>query len=432
MLDPRFRQIFSGIGQLPQTPMPGMQPAPSPTTMTGAELDPISGMPISLRRSAPNGPMDENPWNDAPPAPNNNPDDPAYRAFVDLVNNFPTRKEPSTLRKIGASIAAFSGNPEIVDNALYPGYNRDVTDWKNKVSATGQLANIEAGRDSRAIREEYNALMAQIRRDDLERKKTEGERRGDQADRRLDQRDEELDIKRGQLDLRRETANGAQGIRVNQRTGQTYLWYKDGTIKNLDQQDLSFEHRQKLAQAGRLELLDLQQQFTRERDATQHEYDLEEILKRVEARAGGNTSEADKAKGKINRAGEYARAHPEVADWIEVDPDTGFIEMRPRGIWRDRARDAEIISDFNKYIDQGSNPGTGAVPGNNTSSVKPGSRFARPPAAAKPGARTPAKTPTMSEADIRKEAIRQLQEGKAPVTEPNIAAAIKQLRAKGM
>jgi len=385
-MDSRFRNVFSGIGQvgdqsLYRMPQVGMPPTPSPTTRTGAEIDPISGLPMDVARRAPNTPMDENPWNDGPPPPNNNPEDKAYKAFMDLVNNFPVRKEPSTLRKIGASIAALSGNADTVEHALYPRYDRDVADWKQKAGVSGNLAQIEASRNSAVIRDEYNHLTNSWRLLESERKADADKKKGEQGDRRLDQGDRRLDIQQGTLDLKKKLGEGAKGIRVNQSTGQTYLWYADGHIETIDQQDLSFAQRQKLAQAGKLELLDLQQAFTRERDETKHEYTLDEIAERAASRVGNNQTEADKIKGKLRRAGEYARAHPEVADWIEADPDTGFIEMKPRGLFRDKAKDADQIAAFNKYIDPGVEAGTGAVPGNNTGSVTPGapgaSRFNR-------------------------------------------------------
>jgi hypothetical protein len=368
MLDSRFRNVFSGIGQLA-----GMPPTPSPTTQTGAELDPM-GVPIELRRSE----TGDNPFGNAPPPPNNDPEDRAYKAFLDLVNNFPVRKEPSTLRKIGASVAALSGNPDTVEHALYPTYEREVSDWKQKAGVTGNLAQIEAGRNSAAIRDEYNRLTNEWRLLESKRKSDEGEGRLEQGNRRLEQGDRRLDIQAGALDLRKKVGEGAKGIRVNQNTGQTYLWYGDGHIETIDQQDLSFAQRQKLAQAGKLEILDLQQGFTRERDATQHEYTLEEIAERL-SQKDGNASETQLKQRKLNRAGEWARTHPQAADWIEIDPDNGLIQIiPPKSYFRDKSKDAEIIADFNKYIDEKEVPTKvpGAIPGNNTGSIG-GSRFNR-------------------------------------------------------
>lgn len=401
-MDSRFRSMFSSLGQLPSSTGPYNPGNPGQPTL----------------------PEMQNPNPEQPPMQEGNGvEDRAYKQFLDLVNNFPVRKEPSTLRKIGASVAALSGKPDTVENALYPGYDREVNDWENKAKVSGNLAQIEGSRNSAAIRDDYNRLTNEWRLVESKRKGEADEKRGEQGDRRLDQRDEELDIKRGQLDLRKEANEGAQGIRVNQRTGKTYLWYKDGRTKELDQNDLSFEHRQKLAQAGKIELLDLQNAFTRERDETKHEYTLDEIAERL-SKKGENTSDTQLKQRKLNRAGEWARTHPQASSWIEVDPDTGFMELKPTGIWRDRAKDADLIKDFNTYIDEKEveTKVPGAIPGNNTGSVKPGSRF--------PSKNPAAPAQKMKDADIRAEAIKQLQ-GKAPVTEPNIAEAIKQLRAQG-
>lgn len=357
-MDSRFRSLFSSLAD-PRTTGPYNMGNPGQPTLPEVQVSPMEAPNPMRERSAPI-------------------EDRAYQQFIDLVNNFPVRKEPSMLRKIGAGISALSGNPETVEGALYPGYNREVQDWENKAKVSGNLAQIEGSRNSAAIRDDYNRLTNEWRLLESKRKAEEGEGRLEQGSRRLDQGDRRLDIQQGALDLKKKIGEGAKGIRVNQNTGETYLWYPDGHIETIDQKDLSFAQRQKLAQAGRLELLDLQQAFTKERDETKHEYTLDEIAERL-SKKGESTSETQLKQRKLNRAGEWARTHPQAAEWIEIDPDTGFMELKPRGVWRDRAKDAELIADFNKYIDEKEveTKIPGAIPGENKGNIRPGGRFNR-------------------------------------------------------
>jgi len=186
------------------------------------------------------------------------PDNKASNNLMDLITNMPQREEPGIGRKVLASIAGLTGDPNRVENMLYQPYLRELEDWNARVGPSIQAANFErqGNVNERML---ANQIVSQEQRDrtlerQIGRDKTlekQGQARIDQSEKRIKQADTRLEIAEAT----------AKGGTID--WGSNQIVYKDGTVKKIDADLFTAQEKEALKQKYALERIETQGEQTR-------------------------------------------------------------------------------------------------------------------------------------------------------------------------
>lgn len=311
----------------------------------------------------------------------------ANTRFLDLLDQFPRRREPSTLRRIGASLAAI-GDRETGEKILYPGYDREMQDWKEQANVYGQAASLERMNNSTISQDEYRKLTDRFRID-AERQRNEDR----DEDRKIRQQNADTGRFRAENQARAQSAALDKTTKViTDRAGNMWALNGRNEISELPIESLSFEDKLRLQQEGRLTIVDDQQEAQKELARLRHEQELKEIERRAELKTDTSTqSESDKRKGVLRRAEEFIRNNPGLKDWVIIEGDKVDIKapFTIPVLGRDTSRDNETLEMIRKYID----PDYKGPASSTEGTIKPSSTTTPKPAAAKPATTSKAATP---------------------------------------
>jgi|SRR6187431_1827602 len=269
-------------------------------------------------------------------------------------------------------------------------YENAMEEWKTTTSGFKDAASLEETQNKQGFDEWYK--QEQI-------KSLSGYRTGtlDSRNRGLDIRDEYNDAR---LEIMRQAAQGLFKIEYNRTTGQAVKAMKDGTLVPVDPKvlrGLTFEQQEMLESMGALSIVD-----ARGRNAeslaeinARHAKELADARNKnaidvANIRSDGRPqTAADLKVQNQNRAGEFQRLHPEWADWVQQDESTQGFRIVPPSSMFNRPKPEDVVkatNAFNEYLRTGGDTaGPGAVPGDNSGSVTPGSGpTVNPPAGPRP------------------------------------------------
>lgn len=103
-----------------------------------------------------------------------------------LLDEYPRREDPGIVRRILGGVASLSQNPAMVEHALYPGYQRELSDWKERLSPAIQSAALE--RANNATERQVAAMIGSYENAGLNRERLEARDAQIAADRAEDNR----------------------------------------------------------------------------------------------------------------------------------------------------------------------------------------------------------------------------------------------------
>jgi hypothetical protein len=263
------------------------------------------------------------------------PNNEASERFTRMVDEYPSYEEPSTLRKIGASLIGLGrkDTPAMQEAFLNRDYLRKVDDWKNQISPAMQAANLERYANANERQTAY-----QMATQELNERKLEQKTENDAANR---------DIRQQRADVYEWKAKhpGAKVVKVPGRN--IYLvdpisgeFYDTG----IDSGEMS--------ESTRIE--------------TEHNNRMKEIGARgSEARKTRSTPSGGSSGGgrsvlptqtkvdQYNRARELANTRPSLAKYIHLgDPGTNdFTVDSPKDNWfGGNGMSQEMYDEINRYI----------------------------------------------------------------------------------
>jgi hypothetical protein len=341
--------------------------------------------------------------------------------FLESINQMPERKDYK--RGIWGNIAtgligAFQGGAE--GRAFHDRpYTNDLSDWKLKNDALASAAGQERMANS-------SADISEIRAGDLARKIAADKARDENAD-------AERALKAKQIELQGELANGGTLIH-DEISGNTFILTRRGELRPTDIKAVSEAEKIRLATEGRLKIVKTQGEIDKEVAAVTRTVNTNSTTTTNDPSKGG-ISQAEDLQGQFNRAQELYTTDGEARPYIklgetgtnrfDIDPNTPPAILQRI---RDKIYGSAIRADD---ISLGGAPVTTTRSSTSTSTrgtpattpaqpVPPASRFGGPGR----GGAAPAN------AGLRQQAIDALTRQGAPVTEANIAEAMKQLGGK--
>lgn len=99
------------------------------------------------------------------------PEHTASDRFNSILDSAPTRRDPGTVRKIGAALAGFGGmSPQDIDASLYAPYHREMADWKTKLAPAQQGAQLERQNNINERTMAYQTISAKLKQEADEHK----------------------------------------------------------------------------------------------------------------------------------------------------------------------------------------------------------------------------------------------------------------------
>ena len=307
--------------------------------------------------------------------------------FLEFLDKYPEKpKSPGLMGNIAGAFASFVPNatPDDVDKSRFGGYYRQRDEWKERAGVMGQAAQLERANNQTDSLDEY--------RQDTIREREETRRARSEAateDRKIKQQNADTAARRAEIQA---AALEGGTIVHDSVTGRSQLLNKKGQLKDVDLKALTFEQQVALRTAGQLIIANDSQGAARELAALKQKYDLEKIEADKKAKLETDAANArnkqdnpesgasEKAKLQI-RIQQYVREHPTHSDWLEENETSGAVTMSPKIHWWDsesvKAEKQKAIKGFNEFVRgaAAASPGDTVIPGGNTGSVAPGSRF---------------------------------------------------------
>lgn len=272
--------------------------------------------------------------------------------FDEMLNQFPVRENPSKLRKFGAVIAGMgSDNPmETSDRFANHHYYNALKDYTTKLPFFQR-----ASENERAFNKQIMDQWVSDRKlNETERQNKERIRVQDETQSRLELRDKQtnetnqrkLEVANKRASTYADVARGGQ--LVMDRSGKTWIVYKDGQKREVDIDQFSPAELEELRQEGRESLEDKRSQNTIKEIDARGENTLEAIDKRIGGQkevithrtlSGVNSgltgekpiSETQKKQQYTNNARKVISLRPEWKDYIVFDKNNNFDRINPRG-----------------------------------------------------------------------------------------------------
>jgi len=269
--------------------------------------------------------------------------------LTSMIDTMPQRPNPGMGRKILASIAGLTGDPNRVEHTLFGDYNRQLGDWKEKLVPTLQAANFErAGNiNERSL---ANQIVGQEQRDrTIDRQTRRDATLGRQTDEKIAQSDKRIKQADVRLEIAKATAKG--GTIQFDSAGNGKIVYKDGTVKPIESDLFSPQERMALQQEYALERIQEtgeNRPGNRDRFRTEIIDDPKNPGKKIVVSINLDTqkatrvtlddetitpetrtdqSETDKAKGRLERARKVKLSNPRLAPYITIKGQD--FEIRP-------------------------------------------------------------------------------------------------------
>jgi len=254
-----------------------------------------------------------------------------------MIDSMPQRQNPGIGRKILASIAGLTGDPNRVEHTLYGDYNRQLGDWKEKLGPTLQGANFERASNINE-RSLANQVISQEQRDrSLDRQtkrdktlETQGNEKIAQSDKRISQADERIKISEA----------AAKGGTID--WGSNTIVYKDGTTAPIKADLFTTQEKMELQQKYAKERIEKQGENAvgnRDRVKTEVIDDPNNPGKKIVVSINldtnkatrvklddedvtpvgrGDESETQKAKGRLERARKIKLSNPRLSPYITI------------------------------------------------------------------------------------------------------------------
>jgi len=339
--------------------------------------------------------------------------------YTAALDEMPERNKPGLLRKIFAGMAAVGQHPENAERVLYAPYERQLEDWKNKISPLAQASNIERQNNAN-LRMVANQILSgelgekriqrMTNRDKvLEEQGGERIRQGDEriaqgdeririGDERLSQGEKRIKQSDERIKIARLVANGGQ-FKVDD-SGNAFIVKRDGSTVPVDGNYLSFEEKEGLRAQTAGAAVKARESNKRDRIVERViedpnnpgsqirvavNLDTQEVtpltVKKPKEEPGGAPSERPKAvppksegeqgKGVVNKAQRIKNSNSKWNKWIKIDK--GRVDITRPGIFSGPSEE-----EYNQIYQ--------SIFGEGSLSAKPGAVLPKPAAkVAKPG-----------------------------------------------
>lgn len=263
----------------------------------------------------------------------------AYSDLLGHLRNMPTRTNPHPLRAIGTGLYSYLQpkplNVEQAGDVLYLPHERRMVDWENKAKALTAAANIEKTLES-------NRALAAQRRAQAEQGIPA---LAAQRTARAEDIPQRLQLDRAKHELNQWKTRNPNGKVVAPKGGNiTVINPQTGEAidTGVPTGSLTDEERINLTSEKRTEQIGTIGEQQRQTLGQRGEQALKEIAARgTEARktrattsGGAGTTSQLPTQQKVAaqlRANQAIQEHPEWADFIEVNPNTGMVQILPAG-----------------------------------------------------------------------------------------------------
>lgn len=168
--------------------------------------------------------------------------------FYNMLQNPPVREQPGLARKILSGFAALSGNPNVVEHSLYPGYERELSDYETRLKPLEEASNIERQNNAN-MRSVANQIISQeMGERRLERQMARDRQLAGYENQNLNLRSGRYDTLAQQaqqrIDIDKARLNG--GKLYHDDAGNAFLMTNDGRKLSVDANYLSAEQKNEM------------------------------------------------------------------------------------------------------------------------------------------------------------------------------------------
>lgn len=285
------------------------------------------------------------PFGVGPPI-NPKPDTRATDMLYEMLNKFPERNEPGILRKIAAGVAGLTGNKEAVQTAMYGPYIREMQDFQPRFEAVKDVASQERLQNVNLRQIAQSILQNQIGQGKLdlsERAQAEKERANLVNEATRQKRAATYDFKARNPNSVIKVDEQDRLIGINPQTNQsTFITGPDG--KPVKSNELSDEDKINLQLQASLTRIGAQGAETRKTEEVRqgNRIDIEHLRQtgriklldeRVARGLGSSTTESQTQLQQRweNNARALIQKNPEYADWVDIDPNSGYPVVKEVG-----------------------------------------------------------------------------------------------------
>lgn len=273
-------------------------------------------------------------------------------AYNTHMSQFPSEGKHSKWKQLGAALVAaassYGGDRSNVnaERFLHGGEERKLSDWRNKATFLERGADNERGENTNRrmiARDIMNNENQDNRLKETERYNRERDQNTDNTNARLIKKDEdtkEAARKRNEINEKRattyaEVAKGGQLLM--DKTGRTYIVYKNGTKRDVDVDQFSAAEMEDLRQKNRVSLENTKSGNTiKEIDARTE--GQKEVVTHKSSITGiklngtkPNESSTQQKQRYTNAARVLISRHPEWEDYIQFDKNNNYDKIIPTG-----------------------------------------------------------------------------------------------------
>lgn len=337
----------------------------SNSTFSGGQGQGVSSQPINLPTPSPNNPIPNsnfdlnpgNPQTDNKEDTNFQPEHTATDKFNSLIDSYPQENKPGLLRKIFGTVAGTLAGKQAEEETLHPGRDTEIKDWENKIKPAEQAANLE--RYSNVNERTMAHQTAETQRRTTADQALETSRQNHETNllniatnKNVSKEDLQKVIDQHKLDLAELTAKHAKELaELNNKSKGDIADKGDQTKK--DVANINAGSREKVADKKNANALTLST------------YKGQQIQNKPE-------TANNEQQRMLNNVDIFKRDNPNLAQHINVDPNTKEINVRkpgPGGMFSSDGPSQADYDKINKFINENGKSGTGGNSNTNTSKV---------------------------------------------------------------